>query len=586
MKRILLLLLVIFVFALSGCDRQNSDLISIKIDGPEKIECGNTYQYEAIFNPVDYLNQKVIWSSSDETKLIMDENTGEVTPINGTDDGGMYIYATSVEKTSVQGIKKIYIDEISIKLPVIDLNGYNIRIANNEKWVIENDPYSEAYVGNDKYDKREVWEEIEKLYNCNIEYVSYPDTGWGSTIFEPSRLATLALNGTIDYDFLYVPNNWIKYFLEKDALIGLKEYYLYHGRNMMDDIQIMDGTYNDELYTFTSEKSNIYNVMYYNIGLFEMLKAYNENLIEPAQMFLDGNWTHSNFLKYCEEVQNTFKSLFGDKGTPGNENQEYYAVSGYDSFWWVGLATNDGEPLIDVKTSEVNIATPHKESAANIVKELYNKGYASPNQAIDAQVKEWSEGKALFNTGDLWFVNEETRWLSDMWGEDTRYGYVPWPRADDMKFEDIQISLAGDDRLIIMPIGRNYEGYGEDCTSENIYKVLVELYYKLKEVEKTYEEASSLIYPEEYYKNAESEASLKAFVYVQELINNGKYYYDPIIVPNNSICSSNRLLSDTGYSIKHALNNYTKNMFSTWKESVNDLEIEDILQVEFEIRAK
>ena len=412
----------------------------------------------------------------------------------------------------------------------------------------------------------------------HIEFVSYPDKGWGAAIPEWSRLIREALRGAIDYDFLYVNNRDVREFIEEEAIIGLKEYYIYHGKNMMDDIQVMDGTYNGELYTFTPKKNNIYNVMYYNIGLFETLKEHNENLVEPAQMFLDGTWTHSNFLKYCEEVQNTMISLYGDKGIPGNENQEYFAVSGYDSFWWVGLATNDGEPLADTKTLEVNLTTPHKESAANIVKTLYNKGYASPDQKTDIGGIEWVEGKALFNTGDLWFVNDDSRWSSELWGDDTRYGYVPWPRADDMKFEDIQIALTGDDRPIVMPIGRNYEGYGEDCTSENIYMVLVELYSKLKEVELFYEGTSSTIYLEKDYKFAQSKASLEAYVYVQKLIENNKYYYDPIILAYNSVVSSNVLLRVGGYTIKNALDYYTDNKYPTWKETIESIQTEIVVK--------
>ena len=178
------------------------------------------------------------------------------------------------------------------------------------------------------------------------------------------------------------------------------------------------------------------------------------------------------------------------------------------------------------------------------MKEIYANGYASSKQAIDQNVKEWIEGKALFNTGDLWFVNDDSRWSSNLWGEDTRYGYVPWPRADDIKFDDIQIALSGTDNPIVMPVGRDYNGYGEDCTSENIYKIVVELYSELIGIEKYYESLDSSTYPHNANMYAESTASMLAYLYIQKLINNGKYYYDPMVVNASSINGSLQLYSN------------------------------------------
>ena len=574
MKKIFLFLMLAVVFVFGGCN--NTKLISISIDGPETIECGKTYEYKAIFNPVDYLNQNVIWSCSDETKLIIDENTGIATPIDITDKNGIYIYATSKEEQYVKGTKKIYIYEEGPNPPKIDLNGYTIKIANSEKWIIRNDPFSETYQGIRKADKQKAWEEIEKLYNCNIEYVSYPDTGWGYS-FLWSNLKIQALNGTISYDFITIPYKQIYEFLEDEALTSLQDYYIYHGKNLMSDINIKEGTFQNELYTFTAEKNNIYNVMYYNIGLFETLQQHNPNLIEPAQMFLDGNWTHSNFLQFCKEIQNTMSSLYGEKGTPGNEKQEYFALSGWDAYYWVGLATNDGEAIVDVKNKILNLTTSHKESAANIVKEIYNNGYASSRQAIDQNVEEWIEGKALFNTGDLWFVNDDSRWSSNLWGEDTRYGYVPWPRADDIKFDDIQIALSGTDNPIVMPVGRDYNGYGEDCTSENIYKIVVELYSELIGIEKYYESLDSSTYPHNANMYAESTASMLAYLYIQKLINDGKYYYDPMVVNASSINGSLQLYSNNFNTIKGALSRYISGSHESWNEAVGSSGINETL---------
>ena len=564
MKKILSLIFVMFfAFVLVGCGGgKDTGLKGISISGTGNLTVGQEVTYKAVFNPSDYKDQSVTWSTSDEAALAVDQN-GKATAKAASSQ--VYLYAQSKAEASIKGQKKLAIKEKTgdgsgSEYP--DLQGYNIRIAQAETNLSDFDPFLEGYAGSDKEAKQEAWRSVEKDFNCTIEVAAYPSSAeWG-----PSRwnyILNQAALGVSDYDFLTVPDQYIATFVEGQALISMEEFYILHGDNMMDPSFITSGSYQGQLYSFTTAKNDIYAVMYYNIGLYEKLKEADSTLEEPAQIFLDGNWTHSEFEKYCEKVQQVMAKAFGEAGTAGSTNQEYWAVSGWATYWWAGLASNDGEALADVTSMTINVDTPHKQKAAEIVKNLYSKKIAATPQSVDQNVTQWNEGKALFNTGDLWFVKADNRWSKTLWQDDTRYGYVPWPRADEIEFEDLQVAL-GNTATWVMPIGRDYLPYGEECNAENIYWAIAELYKRADKLHKEsagYDAVTEL--NNKAAKYADSEASQEAFIYMQQLIQAGKAYFDPLITSGNPVGSLyNGVLNK-------AVNAYcVSGSVGTWEEAI------------------
>jgi ABC-type glycerol-3-phosphate transport system substrate-binding protein len=262
---------------------------------------------------------------------------------------------------------------------------------------------------------------------------------------------------------------------------------------------------------------------------------------------------------------------FGAAGTAGDAGQEYWAVSGWDSYWWVGLSSNDGEPLADTTAMTININTPHKVQAAEVVKNLYTKKLAATPQSVDQNVTQWNEGKALFNTGDLWFVGADNRWSMELFGADTRYGYVPWPRANDIEFEDIKVALGGT-ATWVMPIGRDYSQYGDECTAENIYWAIAELYRRSDELHKSSPDYDAVTEQKNWAaKYAHSEASQEAYIYMQELIKAGKGYFDPLVTSDNPV-GSLYTNSASRQTIKGAVTQYcATGRVGTWEEAIVNL---------------
>ncbi len=536
--------------------------------GTPKLTVGKQYQFKAEFDPADY-NGTVEWSTQDETKMTVDQ-TGLVTAI-AEDSKGVFLYAKC---GNVTGSKKCKIlAEGSGDSDYPNLQGYEIKIAQADSALGEYDPNLTTYIKADKDARKDAWDFVEENFNCTISVVAYPGNAeWG-----PSRwnyILSQASDKTSDYDFLTVPDSKIPEFVEGKALLDLTNWYTLYGENSMDASFIRSGTYKNKLYLFAEGENNIYNVMYYNVGLLKKIQEIDSSIKEPAQLFLDGEWTYSAFVEYCKKVKAAMEQL------PKKGEDDYYPVSGWNTYWFVGLAGVDGEPMADLTNWKINLDSDHKVAAAETIKKLQDAGCIDPKQGVDGSVASWSDGRSLFNTGDLWFVNNSQRWPEDMWGAgETQYGYVPWPMADDMTLEDYRVQLGGTAGWV-MPIGRNYEGYGEECTAENIYYAMMTASLKTKEY---YEGSSS--YDEDLalqtvaQKYCATEASQKAYIYINGLIKAGKTVYDPLSNNDNPISS----LYTDGDTIRGAVDDYVSGDKGTWEEAITSLvpKLEEAMQKAF-----
>lgn len=592
-KYLSLIFVLVLAFVLIGCksDETPSDdtndpnintdgggtssLKGIKIvTDKNNIKVGEEVQATVEFNPADYADQEVVWQSADESIVTVDAS-GKIT---GVKAGTANIYAilkSSMDSANpFKGTKKINVtnagDDASGDYP--DLQGYTIRIAQAEQALAELDPFLPGYGSLNRDAKQEAWNEVEDLFNCEIEVVAYPSTApWG-----PNRwkyIKDQAQAGVSDYDFLRVPDARIPEFVEAGALINIEDFYTLHGDEFMDPSFVTSGSYKGDMYLIAEGENNIYSVMYYNIGLYEQLKAVDPTLKEPAEIFLEGQWTYTMFASYCEQVQKAMAQAFPGEGEAGSESQNYFAVSGWDGYWWRGLASTDGKPLADLSTMSIDIDSDTKVAAAETVRKVYEKGLCDPAQRVDEAVTSWNEGRAFFNTGDLWFVGNESRWTETMWGEEnTKYGYVPWPMPDTYTLADYKIALggtAGD----VMPIGRDYSGYGDDCTAENIYWAYVLMMQKTKEYyygSDSYDRDTALQTVAAKY--AHSEASQAAYIYIANQIEEGNGFYDPLTVNDNPIDSA-YTNSTTGLTtIKAAVQAYcTTRSVDTWADAVVSL---------------
>ena len=205
------------------------------------------------------------------------------------------------------------------------------------------------------------------------------------------------------------------------------------------------------------------------------------------------------------------------------------------------MVDRNGEGVADVAKKQVHILNEDCTNAANALKEIFDYGAFDEKFSVDQGVVSWTNGKSMFNTGDLWFIGaNQGRWDSNMWGEGdaTRYGYVPFPAPDGMEKNDSIYTGITSEACWVMAAGREnyYKGYGDECTSENIYYAIATYWLRAKQNYRT-----SDSYDEELaFTNAASakfgtEASIKAFVKVSMNLKTDAFY-DPMTSNSNTVC--------------------------------------------------
>ena len=435
-----------------------------------------------------------------------------------------------------------------------NLGGYTIKIAQAEYALQELDPFLDFYVQKDKEAKQRAWKEVEELFNCKIEVVPYPENAeWG-----PSRINyILKSKDNPQYDFYYENIYNIDEYVRNDAILNLDDFYMLHGNNLMNNVAIESGEFKNSLYSFSVYSPFVYHIIAYNLDILKELQALDPTLEEPAKIFNDGNWTIDVFIDYCEKVQTLMEKAYGSKGQANSKDQEYYAINGYEEYWWVGLSTGEGKLIIDSKTNKVNIDTPYTKKAADILKNFYQNGIADKHR----RSLRWGDClKTLFISGNTVDVSQAKSWDGSL--RFNSIGYVPWPRPNDTNFDDLRIAVDGVGIQFIMASGRDYSQYGEECTAENIYWALVEMYNRTKQ----YYEGDDIEEVSGAYL-FDSDESKKAIKYIYNLIQDGKAYYEPFLsFKATEVSNENNISTTRGF-----INQYcVTNKISTWDEAIKE----------------
>jgi len=445
----------------------------IVISGSEKGIAGYEDEYTATVYP-EGASQEVEWISLDEKLLTVDPTTGTVSFIK---TGKGRIRAISKVDPSIKS--QVFIVEIrELLVPGFpDLMGYEIVIMNASSALTDIDPFLDGYTKPDRPYKQKAWREIERDFNCDIVATSYPATAnWGANRVD--YILENAKNNTAQADISVVSSNWIPVLSE--ALNDLTDWYIIFGNFQIANSLKEAGTYKGYGYAFPDgiSKTETYVDLglYYNVAWLEKL-----GVEDPAKMFNEGNWNYTNFKNWCLEVQ----ALLA-----GNQ----YAIGGHPYYYWLGLTNAAGVKVADNVNNTINIDSDRSKDAAKLIQELVSLKAVDTNETWAESDGGFIEGTTLMTTGKMWFANNSSRWKSDMFGEDTRIGYVPFPYPDDLPKEDTRISQSG---LTVMVFNKGKEkAYPAGLKLEDIYFAITELRLRTIEYQETGEsfDADSIIY--------------------------------------------------------------------------------------------
>lgn len=558
MKKIITIFIALLMcFAIAGCKKEetgkSTEVTQVKISGKAQVLVGGDLQLTYTVTP-STATTTVSWESSNPSIATVDQ-TGKV---HGVALGMAKItVVTANNKTASKTIKVT--DELEEEYP--DLQGYTIRIAHSN--LKEYDPFYDVdgvtYEHLDIAEAQAAWTAVEEDYNCHLAVVEYPsDAAWGATRWD--YIINQAINNKTEFDVCVVTDSYIPRMVSGGALYSMSDWYDKYGNDFMDYAYIKSGTYKGKLYSLTSSRSDVYNILGVNLNLLNRIREIDPSIKEPAQMFLDDDWSFESFYQWCKKVQNVLDSNFS------SEEVKYYTLSGYSTYYWGGMVNASGVTIADTAAYKVNILGDIETEAANYVRRFISEGIEDPSDQVDGSVQSWNNGQAVMNSGEFWFVNSATRWPSNLWGEGeaTQYGYAPYPSKVGTK-ESYKLGVFGG-QTWVMPVGKSYAGYGDECTPENIYRALIDY---LQRTEKAYKSSDS--YDEElaqYTINSKafsSDASVNAISYLN--MNSADInFFDPMNYEGNQVASL--------YKSDFALGaiDFFKGNTATWAEAVGPYE--------------
>lgn len=192
-----------------------------------------------------------------------------------------------------------------------------------------------------------------------------------------------------------------------------------------------------------------------------------------------------------------------------------------------------GIKIADSILVETNISDQRSKDALALMADLYASGCVNPtgSWAESADGGGFIEGTTVMTTGDLWFVRTSNRWKEDMWGADTRYGYVPFPYPDDVKKEDTRISQSGLS-VYMFVAGRAYPA-GVNITA--VYRAINDMFLNTIK----YQEADPSFNATEIKYNSlssriDNPASITAIMYY----DSKRVFYDPCHAIYSSISAT------------------------------------------------
>ncbi|HHX78496.1 MAG TPA: hypothetical protein GX695_01945, partial [Acholeplasmataceae bacterium] len=438
----------------------------IFVKGFESIYVNETYQFTAVVSPAG-ASQDVIWTINPETVATVSDK-GVVTGIS-LGSANIIVKALKEDGSFISSRFRVTVTEAPVVIEPENLGGYVITIMDTESVLSDIDPFLEDYRGVDKTHKQTAWNEVEALYNCDIQVVAYPDTApWG-----PLRTAWINSNAnsnTAQADFYVITSGIINELEASKALVDTNDLYTSFGKNSFSTGLKESVTYKGGLYAMSTgsyAENFIDKGLYFNVNLLESLGLEN-----PAQMFLEGRWNYTNFEEYAKNAQ----SLLG-------EGQ--FAMSGEPIYYWSGMVNAAGIRIADTNKLQLNVDGSVQKQAAKTLRNIVNAGaFDVAGHNWDADVVSFKNGDAIFQSGEMWFCRYEARWAADMWGEGTtRFGYVPYPHPDTVLVKNSRISIKSQ-AVITMANFRDYKHAEKGATYQGVFRALNEVFLRTTQYSK------------------------------------------------------------------------------------------------------
>lgn len=366
----------------------------------------------------------------------------------------------------------------------------------------ENDPSQTGFTGERREDRQRVRTDVEAAYNVTIKYEEYPaDAAWG-----PSRVAWIQNQKTVNkysgHIFL-IDSNWISTLKKNGSIAELyntsKKTGLFKDINYEQDPSFLKMTSaNGKVYGYSNGSVRPDTFLYYNQDLVDKL-----GLEDPATLWNEGKWDYAKFVEFADAA----KAQLGDEST---------VLSGEYVRMAQGFLAASGGRFVDAETNTVLLTNQKTLDTFNNLKNLYAKGQIDKASGSNDVSDKFREGKAIFNTGSLWFLSSTLRFKDQC---DFKISVVPYPTAegDGAAKETFQIPMGYEATWAFQPVENGENG----LSTKVLLNMLDDLFAAVPPESKTTSLDKEAKYRAFLAKRIDSEASVNALMSVQA----SKYQY-------------------------------------------------------------
>ncbi len=299
------------------------------------------------------------------------------------------------------------------------------------------DPFNAGYTNtNDQKVKQQHQRIVESAYDISIVYEEWGNNAaWG-----PDRIQFIkdSVNGYFSANDIYVLNitsSWIPTLVRDNCLAEL--YNTASESGIFAEVGYQEtsegsgvyvpGPYEQDpannqatvtanvIYGYAPGKSRPDYFMYFNADIIK-----NSGLEDPAELWFKGEWTWSKFEQYVSQLQVYLNTLSTDE-------TEYKALAlGYPEFF-IGSCGSTSNRIATPMPARLNLTSTGVVDQLTKIQSLVNSGAYDKTRGTYDVAPSFTQGRSVFVHGDLWFVNDPSRFPKNIGFE---IGCVPYPTAD------------------------------------------------------------------------------------------------------------------------------------------------------------
>lgn len=332
-------------------------------------------------------------------------NSIEITGTYLTNTKGVYTITYTVvgsDGKEVSVDRKLTVQEVSAKVDIVIMHGAPYEV----------DPFRQDYTGKQQAIRQQLQRQAEEKYNVRVRYIEYPSNApWGNDRVQ--AIINASRSGNPMAHIYWTTSDWTQALVSGNAIVPVDQYLSTIGKNISEETKTL-GTFKEKVYAFQTGKPTVENGLFFNDDLLEELGIEN-----PAQLFLDGEWTWSKFEAWAKQAQ-TKLAVQGD---------DYAVLGGNPNVYAQYMVPLNGGTLINRRTLTVGFAQKTALDTYDFLVSLWEAKLFETSGQYDAGSPAWQAGKVLMHPGALWFKNADNRWKNLNFD----LGFVPYPRSDSYK---------------------------------------------------------------------------------------------------------------------------------------------------------